>query len=181
MKQKNLDAGRVIIMAQDEGRFGRISIPRKAWSPNGYRPKSPRQVIRQAFYVYSAICPKQGKMTCLILPYANTEMMNIFLQQVSHDFKNYQIIMQVDRAGWYLSKQLIVPDNIYLIQQPSHSPELNPVEHLWEEIREKFLYNKAFDHLDQVIEVVCKAIKTLNGNPKYITSMTSFPHLNVSL
>ena len=86
-------------MAEDEGRFGRISNTRSAWAPAGYRPVSPKQVIRKFIYVYAAVCPSLGKMTTLILPFANSEMMTIFLDQVSKDFKKFFIIMLVDRAG----------------------------------------------------------------------------------
>jgi len=76
-------------------------------------------------------------MTALLLPWANTDMMNIFLEEVSKDFIECLVIMQVDQAGWHKSKHLNIPDNIRLLPQPPHSPELNPVEHLWEELREK--------------------------------------------
>ena len=65
-------------MTQDEGRFGRVNIPRYSWAPMGIRPMVPRQVIREAFYVYSAVCPSSGELCSLLLPYANTEMMNLF-------------------------------------------------------------------------------------------------------
>ncbi len=50
-----------------------------------------------------------GKITSLILPYANTEMMNLFLQEVAQDFKDFFVIMLVDQAGWHKSKTLIIP------------------------------------------------------------------------
>jgi hypothetical protein len=59
-----------------------------------------------------------GKMTSLILPFANTEMMNLFLEEVSNDFKDCFVIMLVDGAGWHRSVRLIVPENIRLIHQP---------------------------------------------------------------
>jgi hypothetical protein len=126
----------VLKMAQDEGRFGRISQPKRAWAPPGMRPKAPRQVIRQFSYVYAAVAPEQGLMTSLILPSADTEMMNLFLAQVAQDFADYFIVMQVDQAGWHRAKDLQVPENMRLIFQPAYSPEVNPVEHLWEEVRE---------------------------------------------
>lgn len=66
-----------LIMAQDEGRFGRVSIPQRAWAPEHVRPLVPRQIVREYTYVYEARAPEQGKMSFLILPYSNTEMMNI--------------------------------------------------------------------------------------------------------
>ncbi len=80
--------------------------------------------MREYVYAYAAVAPQLGQMTSLILPYANTKMMNLFLKQVSQDFAEYFIILQVDRASWHLSKSLEIPDNIRLVPQPSHSPEL---------------------------------------------------------
>ena len=79
-------------MTQDEGRFGRVSIPKRSWAPMGIRPDVPRQVVRESFYVYSAVCPSLGKMSSLILPYANTEMMTLFLENVSKEFSNNNTI-----------------------------------------------------------------------------------------
>ena len=108
-------------MAQDEGRFGRISTPKRAWAPPGMRPKVARQVVRESSYVYAAVAPEQGLMTSLILPSANTAMMNLFLAQVAEDFADYFIVMQVDQAGWHRAKDLQIPENIRLIFQPAYS------------------------------------------------------------
>jgi hypothetical protein len=170
----------VIIMAQDEGRFGRITDVRSCWAPKGIRPKVARQVVRAFVYVYAAVCMALGKITSLILPYANTDMMNLFLEEVSNDFKEYFVIMVVDGAGWHRSHGLKVPENIRLIQQPSHSPELNPVEHLWEELREKFLPNKAFKSLDGVEHALCEGLQELHADPNRVRSMTNFPYMQVT-
>jgi len=59
--------------------------------------------------------------------------------------------MQVDQAGWHTSKDLVIPENIRLIYQPAYSPELNPVEHIWEELRENSFYNRCYKSLDKVM------------------------------
>jgi hypothetical protein len=92
--------------------------------PPGIRPVVPKQQVREYVYAYVAVAPQLGQMTSLILPYANTKMMNLFLKQVSQEFAEYFIIMQVDKAAWHLSKSLQIPENIRLLPQPSHSPEL---------------------------------------------------------
>ena len=73
----------VAYVPQDEGRFGRISELQSCWAPKGIRPEVAQQIIREYLYVYAAVCPALGKMTALILPWANTAMMNIFLEEVS--------------------------------------------------------------------------------------------------
>ena len=111
-------------MAADEGRFGRIGEVRSCWCPKGIRPTVPKQQVRQYVYAYAAVAPALGKMTCLILPHANTKMMNLFLQQVSVELASYFIVIQVDKASWHRSKYLKIPENIRLIHQPSYSPRV---------------------------------------------------------
>lgn len=120
-------------------------------------------------------------MTALVLPYANTEMMNLFLRQVSRDFSDYFVLMLVDQAGWHVSGELRVPENIRLIKQPSHSPELNPAEHIWDELREKNFYNVAFESLDEVEERLCNGILALQQDPARLKSLTNFPYLTVTI
>ncbi len=167
----------VLLFAQDEGRFGRISDVRRAWSPLGVRPQAPRQVIRTYLYVFTAVCPALGRMTSLILPWANTAMMNIFLSQVAEDFSDYFILMLADQAGWHVSQDLKVPENIRLIKLPPRSPELNPSEHIWEELREKNFANKACRDLDEVEDTLCQGLNDLAKNPEKLRSMTNFPYL----
>ena len=166
-------------MTQDEGRFGRVNIPKATWAPSGIRPNVPKQVVRQSFYVYCAVVPSLGKISSLILPYGNTEMMNIFLENVSQDFKDNEIIMQVDGAGWHRSSGLKIPENIHLIIQPPYSPEVNPTEHIWDEIREKYLHNRIFNSIEETMEKVCVGLNDLDSKPDYVRSMTNFPHLNM--
>ena len=87
-------------MAEDEGCFGRLSIPRRAWAPPAVRPHAPQQLIREYTYVYAAVAPAEGKMTSLILPSADTEMMGLFLEHVSKTYEKYFVVMQVDQASW---------------------------------------------------------------------------------
>ena len=166
-------------MTQDEGRFGRVNIPKASWSPMGIRPNVPKQIARQSFYVYCAVVPSLGKISSLILPYGNTDMMNIFLDHVSNDFIENEIIMQVDGAGWHLSKELKIPKNINFIKQPPYSPEVNPTEHIWDEIREKNLNNKIFNSIDETMDKVCKGLNKLYNNQDYVKSLTYFPYLNI--
>lgn len=131
-------------------------------------------------YAYTAVAPSLGKLCTLLLPTADTTSMNIFLQEVSQTFSTYFLIMQVDGAGWHHAKELVIPENIRLITQPPYSPELNPVEHIWEDIREKYFYNRVFQSMDDIVERLCEALNTLEGDPERITSMTYFPHLRVA-
>lgn len=113
----------VLLMAQDEGRFGRLVRVMKAWCPSGHRPLVAKQGVRDYVYAYAAIAPALGRMTTLVLPFVNIKMMELFLQEVSRDFANYFMIMQVDQASWHISDKLNIPENIRLIPQTSRSPQ----------------------------------------------------------
>lgn len=171
----------VVIMAEDEGRFGRISDIKSCWAPKSIRPIVPRQIVHEWVYVFAAICPLLGRLTALLLPYANMQMMTLFLQQVAVDFQEYFIVMVVDRATWHMSKNLQVPDNLRLLPLPPGSPELNPTEHLWEDLRENELANHLFDSLDQVEGALSAGIKRLASQSEGLRSLTNFPYMRVSL
>jgi len=138
------------LMFQDEGRFGRLGFPRRAWAPASCRPNCSSQIIREYIYAYSAISPLDGKIESLIAPRADTDVMSIFLQQVSERFPEDFILMIMDKAAWHTSKKLSLPENIKTAFLPPYSPQLNPVEHLWKEIREKFFGNRVFKSIDAV-------------------------------
>ena len=85
--------------------------------------------------------------------------------------------MQVDGAAWHGSHELVVPSNIRLIEQPPSSPEVNPAEHLWEELREKYLHTRAFPSLDALIEVLCQGLNAQAFDPAALRSLTGVPHI----
>lgn len=123
-------------MFQDEGRFGRISSPRRCWAPRGMRPNVPCQMVREYTYAYVAASPHDGVMDSLVLPQVNAQAMSLFLGEVSSRHPDEFILMVLDGAGWHRAGELKVPENMHLIFLPAYSPQLNPVEHVWENIRE---------------------------------------------
>jgi len=163
------------LMFQDEGRFGRISDPRRCWAPLRVRPDVRAALVREYSYAYAALSPWNGGLDSLILPYAGTECMNIFLKEVGarhpHDF----IVMVLDGAGWHRAKALKVPPNMTLLPLPPYSPELNPVENLWGELREKHFHNRVFDSLDAVEDQLCDALAAFEPDRERIDKLAAWP------
>ncbi len=93
------------------------------------------QHIRQYTYVYSAIEPKTGESVSLIMPYADTACMNVFLEELSGRYADDELVLVLDGASWHRSKGLVVPSNICLVCLPPYSTELNPVEQLWAKMK----------------------------------------------
>ena len=96
-------------------------------------------------YIFGAICPALGKATGLVLPFCNTEAMELHLQEIALDVQpGAHAVLFVDQAGWHVTAKLNVPENMTLVPLPSKSPELNPVENIWQYMRDNWLSNRIF-------------------------------------
>ncbi|MDI6783987.1 MAG: IS630 family transposase [bacterium] len=162
------------MMFEDESRFGRISNARRCWAPKGIRPSVGVQIEYEYTYVFAAVSPADGVLDSLILPEVNTETMSIFLSEVSKRHAEEFIIMFIDGAGWHKAKDLKIPENIKLIYLPPYSPELNPVEHLWEEIKEKWFTNLVFEDINAVENNLVDALVVLENDQEKIRRLTGF-------
>ena len=169
-----LDDRPVIVLFQDEGRFGRISDIYNCWSPKGFRPQLKKQFERQYTYAYSAIAPKSGSSFSLILPEVNAESMTLYLNELSKFYKDYRIVMAMDQASWHGRHTVELIDNIQIIHQPPYSPELNPVEHLWEHIRQNYFGNSYFENMDCLETTLTNALKEVHSDKKTIKSLSNF-------
>ena len=158
-------------MFQDEGLFGRINSPHKCWC-QGDRPIVYCQIVREYTYAYAAVCPFDGTVDSLVLPCADNIAMSVFLAEVSDRHFDKTIIMFMDQAGWHRANDLKIPDNIRLAWLPSYSPELNPTEHLWDELREKWFHNITFDSLEAVEDRLVDGLSDLENNKQLVQSLT---------
>ena len=147
-----------MVFFEDEGRFGRISREMYCWVKKDMVPSVARQMIREYIYAYSAIAPATGDCFSMIAPYCNTESMNYFLSLLACNYCNYRIVLILDKAGWHISQGIKLPSNLFLMHLPLYSPELNPVELLWREIRRKHFHNKIFNSLDEVEDTLNEAL-----------------------
>lgn len=165
----------ITLMFQDEARFGRISDVRRCWAPKPMRPLCQAMLTHEYTYAYGAVDVCTGELDSLILPHVNTECMQLFLNEVSARHPDEHIVMVIDGAGWHRSDALRAPANIHLLKLPPYAPELNPIEHLWDELREKFFHNRVFNSLDALEDHLVVALKSLELDPKTVGSIVSWP------
>ncbi len=141
---------------QDEARIGQKNGRCRIWAKKGTRPRLPADQRYQNAYLFGAICPKRGTGAALMLPWANTEAMQLHLNEISKTVAaNAHGVVLMDRAGWHTTGKLIVPDNLTIILLPSRSPELNPVENIWQYMRENWLSNSVFETYEAIIDAGC--------------------------
>ena len=165
------------VMFADEARFGRMNRPQSCWAPAGVRPEVASQLIREYIYLYGAVCPTDGMCAFLILPASDAQCFQIFLNTLAKKFSRSQVLVVVDGAGNHGSGDLVLPANVILEFLPAYSPELNPQEHIWDEIREKVFKNYAAKSMDEVSSKLVKAALYIERNPNMVKSMTAFPYI----
>lgn len=105
----------------------------------------------QNCYMYAAVSPFSGANFSLIMPGVNTEIMNVYLHELAQQYSTRPILLIMDRAGWHRSKDLHIPPNITIKYLPPYSPELNPIEKLWEWFRKEVTHNRIFTTLTEII------------------------------
>lgn len=144
----------------------------RQWARRGSRPRQAADQRYENVYLFGAICPAHGKGAALALPNADTEAMQLHLNEISrHVAKGAVAVLLMDRAGWHTTNKLDMPSNIKPIFLPSRSPELNPVENIWQYMRANWLSNRVFDHYDAIVEAACEAWKKLTQAPDTIRSI----------
>nr|WP_272209595.1 IS630 family transposase [Marinicella sp. W31]MDC2875410.1 IS630 family transposase [Marinicella sp. W31] len=143
---------------------------------NGKAPGKPSllnndQRTRSA-YIFGAICPRHGKAAALVMPWCDTYAMNQHLIEISRNVaENAHAVLIMDQAGWHMSNNLVVPENITILPLPPKSPELNPVENIWQFMRNNWLSNRAFKSYEDIVDHCCYACRTLQDRPWNIMSI----------
>ena len=132
-------------------------------------------VSQEYTYAYDAVSVSDGHMDSLILPYVNGDCMQIFLDEVAARHMNDRIIMVLDGAGWHKKDSLAIPENIRLLSLPPYAPELNPVEHIWDELREKEFHNRVFDSIDALEDHLEQALYNMEQDHNRIRSIVAWP------
>ena len=169
---KNIDRCKVDIWSQDETRVGQQGGLTRIWAKRGTRPRKVRQQQFISTYIYGAACHDTGESFALILPYANTQAMNKFLEDLSLTIQdNRHIALLTDNAGWHTAKKLTVPSNITLIPLPPYAPELNAMEQVWEWIKNHFLSNQFYGVYEDIVTIACYAWNKLARNVDLVKSI----------
>ncbi|RVP94420.1 IS630 family transposase [Sinorhizobium meliloti] len=165
--------GRVIeIWFQDEARIGQKNKITRRWARRGTRPSAPHDQRTSSAYIFGAICPQQGKAAALVMPWCDTHAMNQHLIEISRNVADEaHAILIMDQAGWHMSNNLLVPENITILPLPPKSPELNPVENIWQFMRDNWFSNRVFKSYEDIVDHCCHAWRTLLDQPWKIMSI----------
>lgn len=147
---------------QDESRIGQQGALGYIWGEKGKRNERPKQQGFLNTYYYGAIEPVTGNHHCLIMPYCNGELLELFLTSLSEKGNSESIkVIICDQAGWHVGG-LKIPKNIVLFHLPPYSPQLNPIERVWQFLKQRFFKNRIFETYDDLLDVASEAWNSLD-------------------
>jgi hypothetical protein len=130
---------------QDEMRVGQKNKLTYRWATKGSRRRAVHDQRTQSTYVFGAVCRELGTGAALVLPFCNTEEMQLHLDEIATKVTpGAHAILILDQAGWHGAKDLKAPGNVSLLPLPPRSPELNPQENIWQFMRANWLSNRVF-------------------------------------
>lgn len=167
-----VEPGRIEVWFADEARIGQKNKITRRWARRGSRPSAPHDQRTASTYIFGAICPKLGKGAALVLPHCNIHAMNRHLAEIGLAVApGAHALLLVDQAGWHMSDRLVVPPNVTLVPLPPKCPELNPVENIWQFLRDNWLSNRVFTSYNNIVEHCCNAWNKLIAQPWRIMSV----------
>lgn len=164
---------------QDEARIGQKGRVCHVWWKRGERPPGLCDRRFTFAYIFAAVQPGTDNAFALMMPRADTEAMQEFLDRFSVTIADDEhVAMFADQAGWHIANDLRVPANITLLPLPAYSPELNPVERLWLYLKERFLSHRLLDDYDAIVDAACVAWQRLLAEVGRIKSLCTYPWID---
>jgi hypothetical protein len=147
------------------------------------RPHGLQQQGFASAHLFGAVCPERDTGVALAMPEVSTAAMGLFLAELSRSLPpGTHAALALDGAGWHVSPDLEVPANLTLIRLPPYSPELNPVERVWEYLRDRWLSHRLLaGGYEAVLDAACAAWNALLAEPGRLRSLTSYPWLPASV
>ena len=160
---------------QDEARVGQKTKLTRRWARRGTRPTAPKDQRTKSAYLFGAVCPARGVGAGLVPPRCNTQAMQWHLGHLdeisSQVAPNAHAVLILDRAGWHTTTKLDGPANITLLPLPPRAPELNPMENIWQFMRDNWLSNRIFKSHEDIVALCCEAWNKLIDQPWKIMSI----------
>ena len=145
----------------------------RVWARRGTRPRGPRDRRYKWAYLFGAVCPARTATAALVLPKANAKTFALHLAEIgSQVAAGAHAILILDGAGWHVA-DLELPDNITLLHLPPYSPELNPLENVWEYLRKNKLALTVFDSYADILDKCCQAWNFFANDKSAVASITS--------
>jgi hypothetical protein len=157
----------------DEGRFGLKVWFQRRWCPYRVRPVWEVQDRYAWCWLYAAVEPATGQSFWLLLPGVDSACLQAFLDAFAQHIGEHRVGLVLDGAGAHTAQTLAWPERIVPLRLPPYSPELNPVELIFRQLRAA-LANRIFADLAELEAAITVAIQSWWDEPATLHQLTSF-------
>jgi len=158
---------------QDESRFGLKTDIGRCLTSKGIKPIASYQHKFANTYLYGTYSPINGDSFVWEVEGVSNAIFEKYLKDFSkHKREEFKIVL-IDNAGFHATKNIKIPENIFLLRIPPYSPELNPCEQIWQYIKRKYK-NKLFKTMKDLKEWLYKTVRNMDTDT--IKSITSNHH-----
>ena len=153
-------------------RLGQKNKITRRWARRGTRPRAVADLRTKSAYLFGAICPARGAGAAIVMPHADSRAMQHHLDEIARLVRpKAHALIVLDQAAWHTTEKLPLPGNLSLLPLPPKSPELNPVENVWQFLRQNTLSNRIFDGYEAIVTAACDAWNSLIADPERIISI----------
>ena len=174
---------RICLWAQDESRFGLLTVQRRRLTLPAVKPICPFEQSFENFWLCGAVQPNTGESFVLELPATDGDCLQVFLDQfaLAHAQAPDEIqVLLMDNGGAHRAKALRWPERVVPVYLPAYCPELNPIERWWWELKAA-VSNQLFGSLDALRACLDMELATWNQGPTRLCSLTSYAYLIAAL
>jgi hypothetical protein len=167
----------VRVFCHDESRLGLHLPVRRRLTSYGVKPVQVVEPLYESYWLYAAVEPTTGDAFWWELPCLDADCFTVFLHQFGHHYPESLNIVLLDQAPAHSAQRVQIPDNVVLVWLPAYSPELNPVERLWEDLKSRIdlLEARVRSSLTGLREHVADIVR--NYTAEVIASLTGYAYL----
>lgn len=164
----------VQLWAYDESRFGLHTVRRRRITLRGTKPVCPLQQRFENFWLYGAIAPRDGDAFFLGIPRMHSEYMQTFLDAFAKARPDTLNVVLLDNSRCHTAASLRLPENIVLLFQPPYSPEVNPAERVWQDLKDALAW-RCFGSLADLQSEVVHLVSAYTAQTLH--SLTAYPYI----
>ena len=171
--EKRSDFQSIRVFSQDETRYGLLPVPRRRITRRGIKPVAEINLRYESVYLYGAVEPLTGARFFFEFSHLTSDCFQYFIEKFSETFSESLNLLVLDNGRFHQAKSLKIPENVVLLFLPPYSPELNPIERLWQDIKAK-LFTQTYKALEDMQAKVTEILE--NYSDAAIAKLTQFSH-----
>ena len=172
ISEKRCDFQRLRVLSQDETRYGLLPVTRRRITRRGIKPVAEINLRYESVYLYGGVEPLTGERFFLEFSHLTSDCFQYFLEKFSEVFSESRNLLVLDKGRFHQVESLKIPENVVLLFLPPYSPELNPIERLWQDIKANlFTQSKTLEDMQAKVTEILE-----NYSDAAIAKLTQFSH-----